>query len=125
MVWGQWRELDGLLMGEEGAGALGVDVAATRKRLILMSSLMVGFCVSAGGMIGFVGLVIPHFARKWVGSLHFRLIPMAAVWGAISLTLADCLARSLARPFELPVGVVTALFGAPLFLVLMWKREVR
>lgn len=122
-VWTQWRSLDALLMGEEGALALGISVTRVRRRIILLTSLLVGACVSAGGMIGFIGLVVPHFVRHLVGSLHFRLIPLAAIWGATALTLADVLARMLARPYEVPVGVVTALIGAPLFLWVMLKRR--
>jgi iron complex transport system permease protein len=70
-----------------------------------------------------VGLVVPHFARLFTGSLHRRLVPLAAVWGAIALTAADGLARGLAGQYELPVGVVTALAGAPLFLWIMLRRR--
>jgi iron complex transport system permease protein len=73
-------------------------------------------------MIGFVGLVVPHFIRKLVGSMHFHLLPLAAIWGAIALTLADCGARFIARPYELPVGIVTALMGAPIFLWVVLGR---
>lgn len=122
-IWGHWRELDALLMGEEGAQALGVDVSRVRRRMVLLNSLLVGVCVSAGGMIGFVGLVVPHFVRRLVGSMHFHLLPLASIWGAIALTLADCGARFLARPYELPVGVITALMGAPIFLWIILGRQ--
>ena len=121
-VWLRWRALDALLMGEEGALSLGIDVGSVRRRLILLTSIMIGVCVSAAGMIGFVGLIVPHFARRLVGSLHLALIPLCALWGAAVLILADTLARVLARPYELPVGVVTALIGAPVFLWIMLKR---
>lgn len=123
LVWAQWRRLDALLLGEEGALALGVDVRWIRRHLIVLTSLIIGFAVSAGGMIGFVGLVVPHFIRRWVGSLHLHLIPLCGIWGAIILTLADVLSRVLIRPYELPIGVVTALFGAPVFLWIMLKRQ--
>jgi iron complex transport system permease protein len=119
LIWLRWRELDALLMGEEGALTLGIDVSSARRRLILLTSLMIGVCVSAGGMIGFVGLIVPHFARRIVGSLHLALIPLCAIWGATTLIAADTLARVVARPYELPVGVVTALIGAPFFLWIM------
>jgi iron complex transport system permease protein len=122
-IWTRWRELDALLMGEEGAASLGVPVASSRRRLIVLSSLLIGLCVSGGGMIGFVGLVVPHFVRRLVGSLHLSLLPLSAIWGAAALTAADALARVLARPYELPVGVVTALVGAPLFLWIMLQRR--
>jgi iron complex transport system permease protein len=120
-IWSRWRELDALLLGEEGAAALGVSVAPVRRRLILLSSLLVGLCVSGGGMIGFVGLMVPHFVRGRIGSLHLALLPACAVWGAASLTAADTLARVATRPYELPVGVVTAFIGAPLFVLILLK----
>lgn len=122
-LWSQWRGLDGLLLGEEEAGALGVDVNVLRRKVIVLSSLIIALCVSAGGVIGFVGLVVPHFVRRWVGSLHFNLLPLCAIWGAIALMAADCLARVVTRPYDLPVGVVTALIGAPLFLWIMLRKQ--
>jgi iron complex transport system permease protein len=119
----QWRGLDALLVGEENALALGVDVSRVRRTLLLLSSLLIGVCVSAGGMIGFVGLVIPHLARQTVGSLHRKMLPVCAVFGAVALTAADTLARTIASPYELPVGVVTALLGAPIFLWILLKRR--
>ena len=74
-------------------------------------------------MIGFIGLVVPHFARRAVGSLHQKLIPLSAIGGAALLTFTDALSRSLFKPYELPVGVVTALLGAPLFLFVMLKKQ--
>lgn len=118
----RWRDLDALLMGEEGAASLGVDVSRARRRLVLLNSVLIGICVAGGGMIGFLGLVVPHFARQFVGSLHRRLLPLCAAWGGISLVAADCLARSVVSPYELPVGVVTAILGAPLFLTIMLRR---
>lgn len=115
-IWRQSRAMDALLMGEQDALALGISVSDTRRKIIILSSLIVSLCVSSAGMIGFIGLVIPHFARKWVGSLHLRLIPLAAILGATTLTLADSFARVIVRPYELPVGVITALIGVPLFL---------
>ena len=126
LVISRWRDLDALLTGEEAALSLGVPVASVRRRLILLTSLLVALCVSGGGMIGFVGLIVPHFARRFVGSLHLRLLPLCALWGAAALTAADGVARYAARPYELPVGVVTALVGAPLFIwIMLQRREVR
>ncbi len=122
LLWMNWRSLDAFLTGEEGALALGVDTARARRRMIFIASILIGACVSGAGMIGFVGLIVPHFVRKQVGSLHFRLLPLCVIWGAAGLTLADTLARVVARPYELPVGVVTALIGAPLFLMIVVKR---
>jgi iron complex transport system permease protein len=123
VLWRQRRSLDALLLGEEGARCVGVDVSSARKQVILISSLLVGLAVSASGMIGFIGLVIPMIVRRWVGSLHLKLIPLAAVTGACALTVADLAARALVQPYELPVGAVTALLGAPAFLWIMLKQR--
>lgn len=124
VIWTRWRGLDALLVGEENALALGVDVARVRRSLLLLSSLLIGICVSGGGMIGFVGLVVPHLARRQVGSLHRRLIPVCAILGALCLMGADAVTRAVAKPYELPVGVMTALIGAPVFLwILLQRRE--
>jgi iron complex transport system permease protein len=122
-LWARWRELDALLVGEESALALGVEVGRVRRRLMLVTSLLIAVCVSAAGLIGFVGLIVPHLARRFVGSLHLRLLPLCAIWGAAALTGADAVARVAVRPYELPVGVVTALVGAPFFLWVMLQRR--
>lgn len=120
------RPLDILGAGEEAAGILGLNVSLLRAVAVGVSSLAAAAAVASGGVIGFVGLLGPHFARLLVGSLHKRLIPVSAVVGAILLMLADALARSVAAPLELPVGVVTALLGAPVFLRLLARsREGR
>ena len=113
------KPLDLLAAGEETAGTLGLDVALLRRLAVAVASLGAASAVAAGGVIGFVGLLGPHFARLAVGPLHRRLIPLSAVAGAILLMLADGLARSVAAPLELPVGIVTALIGAPVFLYLL------
>jgi len=125
LLWRKWRELDAFLLGEEGALALGVSVQQVRTQMILLTSLLVGLCVSGAGMIGFIGLMIPHFVRRFSGSLHLTLLPLCAIWGATSLNLADSLARTAIAPYELPVGVVTALAGAPFFLSILLKRMGR
>lgn len=124
-AWSRWRGLDALLMGEETATSLGVAVPRARREMITLCALVVAVCVSGAGMIGFVGLVAPHFCRRSVGSLHRSLLPLCAIWGATALVAADCVARVAARPYELPVGVVTALAGAPLFLWILLKRGGR
>ncbi|MFA6366766.1 MAG: iron ABC transporter permease [Candidatus Hydrogenedentales bacterium] len=113
------RPLDILGAGEEAAGILGLNVGLLRALAVAVASLGAASAVAAGGVIGFVGLLGPHFARLLVGSLHKRLIPVSAATGAILLMLADAVARSVMAPLELPVGVVTALLGAPLFLKLL------
>lgn len=113
------RPLDVLGAGEEAAGTLGLHVGLLRALAVAISSLGAASAVAAGGVIGFVGLMGPHFARLIVGPLHRRLIPVSAAAGAILLMLADAFARSVAAPLELPVGIVTALLGAPIFLRLL------
>lgn len=116
------RALDGLLLGEEDARAVGVDVTRERRRILVLSSLLIGVCVSSAGMIGFVGLIVPHLARRWSGALHAKLLPVCGLLGAAVLTGADLLARTIHPPYELPAGVITALAGAPLYLWLMSGR---
>jgi len=120
------RPLDILGAGEESAGILGLNVSILRGLAVAAASLGAAAAVAAGGVIGFVGLLGPHFARLIVGSLHKRLIPVSAAAGAILLMLADTIARSAAAPMELPVGIITALLGAPIFLrLLATSREGR
>jgi iron complex transport system permease protein len=113
------RPLDLLGAGEEAAGNLGLDVAVLRKIAVAIAALGAAAAVSAGGVIGFVGLLGPHMARLLAGPLHRRLLPLSAIFGAVLLMLADAVARSIMAPLELPVGIVTALLGAPLFLRLL------
>lgn len=120
------RPLDILGAGEESAGTLGLNLKLLRGLVVAIASLGAASAVAAGGVIGFVGLLGPHFARLIVGPLHRRLIPVSAAIGAILLMSADILARTVAAPLELPVGVVTALLGAPVFLrLLASSREGR
>lgn len=116
------RPLDLLGAGEEAATALGLDVAKTRRLAVAASSLGAAAAVSAGGVIGFVGLLGPHIARLAAGPGHRRLLPLSAAAGATLLMVADAISRSIAAPLELPVGVITALAGAPFFLVLLARR---
>jgi len=121
-VWLRWRDLDALLLGEDGALIVGANVVKIRRRFLILTSLIVGICVSGAGIIGFVGLVVPHFLRRIYGALNFSLIPLSAIWGGIVLILADTIARSVFKPYELPVGVVMSLIGAPIFIVLLIKH---
>lgn len=117
--------LDALASGEETALALGVPVPALRTALFLGLSLLVGVLVSVSGGIGFVGLILPHVARLLVGSTHRRMLPVAAVAGSLFLVWVDVAARQIAAPQEMPLGVVTGMVGAPIFLVLMGRRRYR
>jgi iron complex transport system permease protein len=117
------RNLDAFLLGLDGVPSFGVSPMATLKASVLLVSILVGFCVSAAGVIGFLGLIVPHLVRKRMGtSIHRRVLPMIYVWGAIVLVLSDALARAVGYPHELPVGAVTALVGAPAF-ILLYRRQ--
>lgn len=117
----QARKLNLLARGELQAGALGVDVAPLRLQLYLLASLLTASAVTIGGSIGFIGLVIPHMLRLLVGSDHRLLLPAAVLSGGTLLLLADTLARTVIAPQQLPVGVLTALVGVPLFLYLLQR----
>jgi iron complex transport system permease protein len=112
------HDIDALLLDDEEAHSLGLDVGRLKRGLLLAVSLMAAFSVAFTGMIGFVGLIVPHAMRALTGASHSRLIPLAAYAGAVFLLFADILARTLIAPVEIPIGVVTAIFGAPLFLSL-------
>jgi iron complex transport system permease protein len=115
------RSLDIMLTGEERARTLGVDIKTLRRMIIVISALLAGAAVSISGVIGFVGLVIPHISRTLFGPVHRKLIAPACLLGAAFMVAADLLARVLARPEEMPVGIITALTGAPFFLHLLRK----
>jgi iron complex transport system permease protein len=119
--------MNALLLGGDSARALGVDVARERRRIFLTASLLTGAAVAFAGPIGFVGIVVPHALRLLIGSDHRVLLPASALGGAIFLVLADTLTRlsSIAFGVELTVGVLTALVGAPFFLVLLRARGAR
>jgi len=116
-VWG--RRLDVLAIGDETAHTLGVRPERLRLLLLAVVALCVGVVVAASGSIGFVGLVVPHLARRAVGGAHARVVPVAALMGAVLLIWADVLARTLFAPQEIPIGILTSLVGAPFLLVLI------
>lgn len=118
------RGLDLLQLGDEPAETLGVDVDQLRRRMILVASLLTAASVAVAGIVGFVGLVVPHALRGVVGPLHRALLPAAFLAGGGFLVLADAAARAVVRPVELPVGVVTALVGVPIFALLL-RRSLR
>jgi len=120
LVLARARSLNGLLLGEDAAAHLGVDVRRERAILLALASLITAACVAVSGLIGFVGLVVPHVVRLVVGPNARVLLPMSALCGAVLLALADVVARSLG---EIPVGVVTALIGAPFFLFLLRRSQ--
>jgi len=116
-------QLNALSLGEETAAHLGVNTRRVRLQLFIAASVITGAAVAASGLVGFVGLVVPHALRALVGADHRLLLPAAALAGALVLVLADTAARSILPPAEIPVGVITALLGAPFFLVLLRRRR--
>ncbi len=117
------KDLNIILLGEENAQYLGVDVEKVKKILIISASLLTASVVSVSGSIGFIGLVIPHIARMLIGPDHRKLIPLSGFLGGIFLLISDDLARSLLPPLEIPVGIITALAGGPYFIYLLRKNK--
>lgn len=121
----QTRPLNALLAGDEAAATLGVDTARLRRALFLVVSLLTGTMVAVSGAIGFVGLIVPHAARMLVGTDHRRVLPVAALAGALLLVLVDLVARTAFAPMELPVGVITSLIGGPFFVWMLVRQPVQ
>ncbi|MDR2658960.1 MAG: iron ABC transporter permease [Spirochaetaceae bacterium] len=117
-----YRTLNLLLLGDESAGALGVNVRRMQKTLILLASLMAGTTIAVSGTIGFVGLMVPHFSRLLVGADHKRVLPVSALLGGIFVVWVDVAARTLLAPEELPVGILTAIIGGPIFIFLLKRK---
>jgi iron complex transport system permease protein len=115
------ERLDRLTLGADVAASLGVDVARMRRWTLVASVALTATAVAAGGLVGFVGLIAPHAARRWVGASHRRLLPVAALGGAILVMAADTAARSAFAPREVPVGLLTAAVGGPFFLWLLQR----
>ncbi|MGN1368162.1 MAG: FecCD family ABC transporter permease [Aristaeellaceae bacterium] len=117
------RELNAFAIGEDNARHIGVNVRRVKLILLIAVSMTIGVCVSIGGTIGFVGLVVPHMTRMLIGPNHKRLLPASMFSGAIFLLLADLVARTLLRPVELSIGVVTSLVGAVAFVVIFYHSR--
>jgi ABC-type Fe3+-siderophore transport system permease subunit len=122
-LYGIRREMDALLLGEDLARSSGIDVRKVRRHLLILVTLLIAFSVSAAGMIGFVGLMVPFFVRRGVGALHRYSVPFSFLWGGGLLLVADFISRTIVRPYEIPVGVVTSLLGAPFFLWAYRRRH--
>jgi len=122
LIFSRARDMNLLLLGEDLAVSRGLNVARERLILFLVVSLMVGFIVSFCGPIGFVGIMIPHICRLLIGSNHSYLMPATFLFGGAFLTLCDTLARTIIAPYEIPVGVITALLGGPFFLWLLMSQ---
>lgn len=119
----QRNELDALLSGDEEANSLGVDVERLKVKVLTVSALVVAFSVAFSGMIGFVGLIIPHSIRMITGPSNSKLLPNSALAGGLFLLICDTLGRVILAPVEIPIGVVTAFFGAPFFLYLAFRKK--
>lgn len=117
------KDLNAILLGEAEAEFLGVSVQAVKRKIIIVTSLIVGVCIAMCGIIGFVGLIVPHFIRLIKGSDYRFLIKSSALLGAFFLIITDTLARTIIAPAELPIGIITAMIGAPFFLWLLIKRR--
>ena len=119
----QSRELNAFAVGEENALHIGVPVRRVKLTVMICASALIGICVSIGGSIAFVGLIIPHMVRLAIGPNHRKLLPLSAFVGSVFLMLADLAARSLLSPLELPIGVVTSLIGAVVFIVIFYRSR--
>ncbi len=126
LVWAFQRQagaLNALLLGESEARHLGINVESLKLKLIVLTAVGVGVCVASSGIIGFVGLVVPHLIRMSLGPNHTTLLPLSALCGALLLLVSDLIARTIVQPAELPVGLITALLGAPFFLALLLQQR--
>ncbi|MNI29057.1 Hemin transport system permease protein HmuU [compost metagenome] len=112
-----------MLMGDETAVTLGINLNYYRRLYLIISSILTGVIVATCGIIGFVGLIIPHIVRGMVGSDHKRLLPVVILTSSIFLIWTDILARSIIPNGELPIGIVTALLGAPMFMYMLMKKS--
>ncbi len=122
-IWLLSKRLNLLQLGDEEAHYLGVDVKTTQRHLLILSALLVAASVAISGVIGFVGLVVPHLVRMWLGSDHRWLVPGSMLAGAMLLLVADTLARTIVAPAEMPVGLLTSLIGGPWFLAMIFRSK--
>ena len=118
----QAKQLNALLLGESEARHLGIEVEKVKRRLIFLTAVAVGACVSVSGMIGFVGLIVPHLVRLTLGPDHRYLLPLSALLGALFLLVADMISRTIIAPAELPIGLITTLIGGPFFIGMVVYR---
>jgi iron complex transport system permease protein len=117
------RDLNVMMLGEDSARSLGIDVNGFKKHIFVISTLMVAAVVSVSGIIGFVGLIVPHSIRMIFGSDNRVVIPFSALGGAIFLMICDTLARTIVPPSEIPVGIITSIFGVPFFIYLLYRTK--
>lgn len=121
------KDLNILVMGEEEATSMGLNVKNLKRNLLLICAFLTSIAVSVSGIIGFVGLIVPHFLRLIFGSDHKFLLPASMIYGGIFMLICDTIARSLISNFELPVGIITSVIGGPLFLIILirYRRSVK
>jgi iron complex transport system permease protein len=117
------RKINLLMLGEEDAACLGVDVKRLRRRLLILCSILVAATVSVSGIIGFVGLIIPHCVKLVCGSDNRRVMPYGFLSGATFMVICDTIARTIAAPSEIPVGVITSICGVPFFIWLVMRNN--
>ncbi len=120
-----YKDLDAMLLGEAVAKNIGINTKFIIRFIMIASTLLTGTIVAFTGVIGFVGLIVPHIARQMVGSSHKKLIPFGIVIGSILMVITDTIARTVLSPQEVPIGVITAFLGGPFFLYLMQKSTYR
>jgi iron complex transport system permease protein len=118
------KELNALLLGEDTASTLGIGVEYTKLLMIGIASFMTAAAVSVSGLIGFVGLIIPHWVRLVIGPNHKTLIPISALSGMLLMVAADTISRTVLAPMEIPIGIIMALIGAPFFLYLLRRKRL-
>ncbi len=119
--------LNALMLGEKEAAHLGFDIEKTKREIIIIASLMVGCVVAFNGTIGFVGLVVPYILRFVFNSNYNILLPLSMILGAVVLLIADTISRTIVIPAELPIGILTAIMGAPVFISILinYKRKLK
>ena len=117
------RELNAFAVSEQNARSIGVNVKRVKITVLICASALIGTCVSIGGTIGFIGLVVPHICRMMIGPNHRKLLPFCLIGGSVFLMLCDLAARTILAPVELPVGVVTSLIGSVFFVVIFYRTR--
>ena len=123
IIWMQSRELDMMTFGDDQAMTMGVDAKGKKSLLIILTALLTGVSVAFTGTIGFIDLVAPHVVRKIFGARHRAVIPMSFLFGGAFMSVADLISRTILSPREIPVGAVTALLGAPFFMLIFFKKK--
>ncbi|NAW51701.1 iron chelate uptake ABC transporter family permease subunit [Elizabethkingia argentiflava] len=117
------KSLNAMMLGENDAYHLGINVEKLKKQIVVITALMIGSCVAFSGTIGFVGLIVPYILRSLFRSNYTFILPLSAIFGGILLLAADTLSRSVAAPSEIPIGILTALMGGPIFIVILMKYK--